>query len=91
MGDPVYLGGIMSTSPKKPRSAVHQTLPADIQRAIEAQTDAFLKSGGQIQQIANGISGQAAQFGRQIAWQTKSSAQVVPSTAHERVMNGNEE
>jgi hypothetical protein len=91
MGDPVYLGGIMSTSPKKPRSAANQTLPADIQRAIELQTDAFLKSGGQIQQIANGISGQAAQFGRQIAWQTKSAAQVVPVTDHERVMNGNEE
>jgi hypothetical protein len=81
----------MSTSSKKPRSAANQTLPADIQRAIELQTDAFLKGGGQIQQIASGISGQIGQFGRQIAWQTKSSAQVVPATAHERMMNGNEE
>jgi len=91
MGDPVYLGDTMSTSPKKPRSAANQSLPADLQRAIEAQTDAFLKGGGQIQQIANGISGQIGQFGRQIAWQTKSSAQVVPNTQHERMMNGNEE
>jgi hypothetical protein len=81
----------MSTPPKKPRSAANQTLPADIQRAIEAQTAAFIQSGGEIQQIANGVSGQAALFGRQIAWQTKSTAQVVPGTQHERMMNGNEE
>lgn len=81
----------MSNPPKKPRSAVNQTLPADIQRAIEQQTAAFLTGGGEIQQIANGVSGQAALFGRPSAWQTKSTAQVVPATPHERMMNGNDE
>lgn len=91
MGDPVYLGDTMSTQSKKPRSAANHSLPADIQRAIEQQTAAFLKSGGQIQQIESGVSGQAALYGRQIAWQTKSAAQVVPGTPHERMLNGNDE
>jgi hypothetical protein len=81
----------MSNPPKKPRSVVNQSLPADIQRAIEQQTAAFLKSGGQIQQIASGVSGQAALYGRQGAWQTRSAAQVVPGTAHERMLDGNDE
>ena len=82
----------MSTSPKKPRSAVNQSLPADLQRAIELQTAAFLKNGGQIQQIANGASGQAALYGRQSStWQTKSSAQVVPEAQHERMINGHDD
>jgi hypothetical protein len=81
----------MANTPKKPRSAVNHTLPADIQRAIEQQTAAFLKGGGQIQQIANGVSGQAELQGRQTAWQTKSAAQVVPATQHERMINGNDE
>ena len=34
--------------------------PLDQQRAIAAQTEAFLAKGGEIQKIPNGVSGQLA-------------------------------
>jgi hypothetical protein len=91
MGHLLHSGGTMSNPPKKPRSAVNHTLPADIQHAIEQQTAAFLSGGGQIQQIASGVSGQAALYGRPTAWQAKSTAQVVPATQHERLMGGSDD
>lgn len=47
----------MAQHPKKP--------PADINReSIAEQTEAFLKSGGQIQEVDAGVSGQAPPMGR---------------------------
>lgn len=80
----------MATPPKKPKSHANQTLPADIQRAIELQTATFLKGGGQIQQIANGVSGQLALAGNSYGtWQAKPSAHAVPGTVQERMLDGN--
>jgi hypothetical protein len=57
-----------STPPKKPALKGKQSPTAETQRSIEEQTAAFLKCGGQIQRIPNGVTGQTNLAGpRQIS------------------------
>ncbi|HEY3699424.1 MAG TPA: hypothetical protein VGK97_08840 [Spongiibacteraceae bacterium] len=48
----------MTNSRNKLVSKISQSSHTDAQRSIDAQTAAFLKLGGKIQQIPNGVSGQ---------------------------------
>lgn len=47
----------MAQNPKKPPASINS-------ESIAEQTEAFLKSGGQIQEIKTGVSGQSAPTGR---------------------------
>ncbi len=53
----------MTSVQKKPAGKTKQTPAAEAQRSIEEQTAAFLKSGGQIQHIPKGTTGQVNLIG----------------------------
>jgi len=48
----------MSKSPNRITSKLREPSHNEIQQTIALQTEAFLKLGGTIQQVANGVSGQ---------------------------------
>lgn len=57
--------------------------------SIDDQVEAFLKSGGQIQQIANGVSGQVFGGSRHISLAKKPTEPVIPGSVQDRSRKGN--
>jgi|GEM_PF-514386 hypothetical protein len=61
----------------------------DTRVSIDQQTAAFLKSGGKIQQIANGVSGQVFGGSRHISLAKKPTEPVIPGSVQDRSRKGN--
>lgn len=64
----------MAKPPSKLVSKTNESSQAEKQRAIAAQTELFLKSGGAIERVANGVSGQVWVPSRHIKLDKKPSA-----------------
>lgn len=61
----------------------------EVRASIDEQTANFLKSGGKIQQIANGVSGQTFGPSRHISLAKKPTEPVVPGSVQDRSRKGN--
>ncbi len=63
MSAPTYSEGPVMAAKKERKSAVKKSAEQESSQSIEEQTKAFLASGGEIQQINSGVSGQQSVAG----------------------------
>lgn len=78
----------MAQSPKKLASKTKQPSSKEMRQSIDGQVAAFLKSGGEIQHIPNGVSGNTYGPSRHITL-GKKPAPAGPDTAQEGPGNKN--
>lgn len=75
---------------KRLTAQTKQPSTADTRAEIDAQTAAFLKKGGKIQRIANGVSGQTFGGTRHISLAKKPTEPVIPGSVQDRSRKGND-
>lgn len=80
----------MATKPTARLTAKTKQPPvSETRSSIDDQIEAFLKNGGQIQRIANGVSGQVFGGSRHISLAKKPVEPVIPGSVQDRSRKGN--
>lgn len=80
----------MSKPPARLTAKTRQPSQTENRASIDEQVAAFLREGGEIQKIANGVSGQTFGGTRHISLAKKPSEPVVPGSVQDRSRKGNE-